>query len=485
MIPLKQLLSTPSFFNPSPLSSSLRFRPLQHLARLLSIPLAVLACDMDEIRAQEQRSKLKDSPGAAITQWWNGTYATGDWMGARTFLEDHGLKLGGNSTAIYYGVPTNDLRHNSVFCYNLILSSEFDFGKMFGLKGLTGKAGFQWATGETFRDNVGTGIAFSPIAFTGYWKWRLRPIVLTYVTPELFGIKEFLTLAGGWQSPTDYFILQPYASLFQNYAFYGGPLVANNILFDGDYVAWGGCIKVKPTHWSYVQGGLWAAVPNALDWRNRGIYFALAQRNGLFFMGETGVTPQFGRSRLPGKYAFGSYYWGLSCPSFFGATYPGQFGFYWQADQMLYREPTSNTAATLPNNDIKKSVSSSGRLEEQLSSQGLYGFSLLTYAPKFNNMLPFFLRLGLVYQGLIPTRDQDKVGIAFAYGNYSYYKILANRAKGIHNQRTNEALLEVDYRIQINKWLFTQPFLEYIMRPNGDSRSKDALVLGIASQILF
>ncbi len=417
----------------------------------------------------------------------------GDWFGTRTFLEDHGLKFKGESTSIYYGVPTNDLRHNSVFCYNLTLDTEFDFGKMLGLQGLKGIAGIQWETGEQFRDNPGAGIAFSPDRFTGLWKWRLRPIVLTYVTPELFGIKEFLTLSGGWQSPANYFIQQTAANLFQNYAFWGGHLVANGVLFDGNYVAWGGYTKIQPAEWAYLQAGLWAAVPNALDGQNRGVYFALSRRkqNGLFFMGETGITPKFGSQRLPGKYAFGSYYWGLTCRSFLGTSYPGKFGFYWQADQMLFREATSQSLDSMTYSIGKGGSSTAGKasgtttVKEKLSPQGLYAFSLLAYAPKFNNELPFFLRTGLVYKGLIPTRDKDDLGIAFAYGNYSYYKILANRAKHIDTQRTNEALLEVDYCLQINRWLFTQPYLQYIIRPNGDGQSRDALVVGITTKVTF
>ena len=494
MFPLKQKRTAPLR---DPCSQLCRRRSLrQRLARILSIPLVSLVIDADDVQAYQTHTgsepRASQLPPSTLGQWWNGPYATGDWLGARTFLEDHGLKFKGMSTAIYYGVPTNDLRHNSVFCYNLTLDSEFDFGKMIGLKGLKGIAGIQWETGENFRDNPGAGIAFSPAAFTGLWKWRLRPIVLTYITPELFKIKEFLTLSGGWQSPANYFIQQPAATLFQNYAFYGGPLVANGIPFDGNYVAWGGYTKIKPTEWIYLQAGLWAAVPNALDWHNRGVYFALSQRhkNGLFFMGETGVTPAFGSQHLPGKYAFGSYYWGLPCRSFLGASYPGNFGFYWQADQMLFREATSQSLDSMATWVGKSSSSISkasgpSAIQERLSPQGLYAFSLLVFAPKFYNALPFFLRTGLVYKGLIPTRDKDDFGIAFAYGNYSYYKILANRAKHIHIQRTNEALLEIDYRLQVNRWLYTQPFLEYIIHPNGDGQSKNALVVGIATRVTF
>ena len=48
---------------------------------------------------------------------------------------------------------------------------------------------------------------------------------------------------------------------------------------------------------------------------------------------------RIGASKLPGKYAFGGIYFGLENKSFFGETYDGRYALYWQADQMLFREP--------------------------------------------------------------------------------------------------------------------------------------------------
>jgi porin len=53
---------------------------------------------------------------------------------------------------------------------------------------------------------VGTSNQFAPSTFQGGRLWRFQQVYLTYTTPELFGVKEFLTLSGGWQNPTDIFI---------------------------------------------------------------------------------------------------------------------------------------------------------------------------------------------------------------------------------------------------------------------------------------
>ncbi len=67
---------------------------------------------------------------------------------------------------------------------------------------------------------------------------------MTYTTPELFGIKEFLTLSGGWQNPTDIFINQPLNKFFINNTFTSNRGIgANGIGWGGSYSAWGGYIQ--------------------------------------------------------------------------------------------------------------------------------------------------------------------------------------------------------------------------------------------------
>ncbi len=95
----------------------------------------------------------------------------------------------------------------------------------------------------------------------------------------------------------------------------------------------------------------------------------------------------------------------------------------------------------------------------KLNEQGLYFFSLINFAPKYNNPLPFYFQTGLVYKGLIPTRDQDQLGVAFAYGNYSYYKQLADERRGRATQ-VYEAVLGVR---------LSHPGQQVVLRPAGAS----------------
>ena len=46
-------------------------------------------------------------------------------------------------------------------------------------------------------------------------------------------------------------------------------------------------------------------------------------------------------------------------------------------------------------------------------------------------------------------------------------------------------MLEPDYRIQLNKWAYVQPFIEYIIRPGGAGIVGNATVLGLHFRVNF
>ena len=70
------------------------------------------------------------------------------------------------------------------------------------------------------------------------------------------------------------------------------------------------------------------------------------------------------------------------------------------------------------------------------------------------------------------------VGLAFAYGNFGEFNQDIQAAANEPVQ-TYEAGLEFYYRIQLNKFLIVQPFIQYIIRPGGAGLVENATVLGI------
>jgi porin len=163
---------------------------------------------------------------------------------------------------------------------------------------------------------------------------------------------------------------------------------------------------------------------------------------------------------------------------------------------MLFREPSREEPAPLPAGSSDGKSAAGGKSgkdfkepvpakKPKLSEQGLYFFSLFTYAPKYNSILPFYFHTGLVYRGLIPTRDNDQLMAVFGFGQYSLDNIRALQASGNVNQPNYTAVLEIDYRIQLNKWAFFQPYLQYIIQPNGTGAIENATILGFEAGVTF
>jgi len=427
-------------------------------------------------------------PSGGFENWWNGRGATGDWFGARETVEDHGLTLSGKWLGTLYGVVGGGLEHRATFDEELKFEAKLDFAKLTGweaLEGLTAVGGVRLRDGTDVNQYVGASPAFNPSSYQSGKEWRLMPFYLSYTTPELFGIRNLLTVSGGWQNPYEIFARQEDAKLFRNNVIVSGKGISSNgVGWSSSYAAWGGTMKVVPCEWSYAQAGIYMAIPEDTSTSNHGLELAGAQpwsRNGWFILGETGVKPKI--AGLPGKYAFGGYYWGIENTSFNGTNDDGKYGFYAMAEQTLYRKPTPEAEASGGKTADGKSQVASAAPKD--SRQGLRWLGFVNFAPQYNNSLPFFFYTGLVYEGLIPTRDHDQAGVAFALGNYSYDQIQADRREGKQVVPTYEGVLEFEYRVQVNKWSYVQPFLQYVIRPGGTGQVANATVLGLHFGVTF
>lgn len=445
------------------------------LAAVSSLPL--LGSALSAVAGTEATA----SSPSAFEQWWNGKRMTGDWLGARDTLEDRGIKLGGSYKIALFGVVASENGSQAYWGEDLVFNGAVDFSKLLGAHVIEGLEGF---VEGRWRDNNG-GVAnpnetvqgsslFNPTPWWSGTGWRMMSFGLQYTPPELFGAKDFLTLRGGWLRPQKEFIDQPLSKLFLNNAIHSAKGIGGNIPFSSSFSSWGGVVQVKPVKWHYAKVGLFMAFPDASATENHGLNFAGdpgdPSRNKLFFMGETGFTPEIGASKLPGKYAFGAYVYGQDNND--GPN--NQYGFYWQADQMLFREPSAPepSAGTSDGKSLSAPVKVDGK--PALSKQGLRMFSLFAAAPTYNNTYPFYMHTGLAYEGLIPTRDKDQLFAGVAFGQY------ANKPGA-----DNTVVIEGGYRAQINGWAFVQPYAQYIAQPAGTSSVANAAILGFLAGVDF
>lgn len=470
------------------------------LPRPLGVALAIFSACLPSLHAGENDSPAESS---SVSDWWNGKSMTGQWFGMRDFLDDKGLTLYGSYSGALFGVVDSQGGSRGVWDQQLQFGGEQNFGKLLqieSLEGVKGFASFRWRDpSDTANPGpiVESSTMFNPSNWNSGLQFRVLSFGMEIGSGNNFPVKDMIVLRGGWLQPQGEFLIQPLSKLFLNNAVNSSKGVGGNIPFSSSYSTWGGTLNVKPLDWYYAKAGLFMAFPQATASSNHGIaYEGFAQdpsQNGLLAMGETGITPKIGPQKLPGKYALGGYYFGQQKNSFNGTYQYGQYGFYGQADQMIFREPSPEPSTSSAKNppDGKSHVTgkdfkSPMSLEApKLGNQGLSLFSLVSFAPKYNNLFPFYFQTGLVYQGLIPTRDKDLTMFVLAYGNYSYYNTLAQRSQGSSNQPNYTIFLEWAYRIQLNPWAFVQPFAQYVIRPNGTGDVQNATILGFSTGVTF
>jgi len=259
-------------------------------------------------------------------------------------------------------------------------------------------------------------------------------------------------------------------------------------------------------------------------------------QNGLFSVTEIGWEPKFGPDDLEGKYALGNYIWGNPNSQFTPFAYttdaygskrpvpttqsPVVWGLYAQIDQQLYAEKGHNYQ------DDQVSM------HAKISKQGLYSFSMMNYTPPNGCQVPFYFHTGLAYKGLIPTRDNDIIGVclgsAFYSGQYNQWIDSQNQAlqnsfygssynaevpngptqygpvnpktgainNGTAKQPlqnayayqphfTSTQIIEACYDIQLTKWANFKPFVEYIVNPAGNGSVPNVVILGASSKWFF
>lgn len=419
---------------------------------------------------------MTDSAAGAFADWWSGAHmlgGDGNRFGPdrRGWLKKHGWSFDGNYQGAYFGVLSSQQGARGFWDGQLNFSGQFNLGDAMDneqLRGvqLFGAARYRSSWEESNPNNfVQAQSMFNPTNWQSGTQWRLLSFGLFLDSAKLLSVEHMFSLKVGWLQPQREFADQPLSKLFLNNAVNSAKGIGGNIPFSSSESTWGGALTVRPHDSFYLKNALFMTYPNSTASTNHGLRFQGSldpAQNGLWYMGEGGWTPSFGPDKLPGKYAFGGYYYGTPAgqSAWSGSNVPGQYGFYAQADQMLYREASSDSS-------------------EKRSPQGLKMLNLFyfTGSEATADVYPFYFQSGLVYTGLLPGRDLDLTMISLGCGVYS-------EAAGAPS-RSQTAVVECAYRWQVNGWLYAQPFFQYFSRPNGTSDVANAAILGITAGVVF
>jgi porin len=122
--------------------------------------------------------------------------------------------------------------------------------------------------------------------------------------------------------------------------------------------------------------------------------------------------------------------------------------------------------------------------EAEDDAQGLSGWVRLGVADKRVNPVQRYIGGGLVYTGPIAGRDEDQLGIAVGHIDFGSPYRQAVALAGDPPVR-NEMFVELTYRAAITDWLTLQPDVQYIANPGGSNALRDAVVVGLRTEIGF
>lgn len=402
-----------------------------------------------------------------------------DFGAIRSGLARHGIEIGVNYIGEVLGNPSGGFKQGTYYDGRLDLAITADLEKMIGWKGLTFFANGYQIHGESITaEDLG---AFMPVSFIEatpatrlfelWFEQKLLDNKLSVRFGQLAADSEFLLSDGGgafingtwgWPSITA-------ANMPQ-----GGP--AYPLATPGVRVAY------TPNDSLTIMAGLYNGKPagdcpddeDPQVCNNHGLDFPI--NDPPLLMIEGAYKYNQGEKELPGTIKIGGW---KNYGSFFHQRFDeaggelaitgndpgvldGDYGLYAIIDQMIYR---------LPGEDDPKGVSVFGRI---------------IGAPEDRNPVSFYWEAGMTFAGMMASRPEDILSIAYARTVISNDPA-ANTVDAGETSiiPTYEGLIEVSYTAQIVPGFTVQPDFQYFWNPGGRAPMPDDPNTAVPNAALF
>lgn len=412
---------------------------------------------------------------------------TGDWVGNRPLLSEKGIEIFGGYTVEVWGNTSGGLKTGTVYTGLLDFGAEVDLEKAIGWQGASVSTTWLWLSGrDASEDLAGNFLTISNIA--GFNTLRMFEL---WFQQELFDDK--LSIRFGQLSADSEFLISDYSGLFINGTF-GWPAFAYMNIPEGGpgypMGTPGARLALNMVDWFTFQTAVFQGNVFAQDVNRHGFRWSLDAQTGYTFLNEGQFRWNHREEErgLPGQLKPGVWFQtGQNADALSETTSSGNAGFYAVLDQMLYREPGEADGLSKDGKSVvdgKGGKNFKGPVTFEKSDQGLGFFGRIAFTSADRNFINFYFDAGLSYKGLIPTRDNDTVGIGFGFAQ------LSNGARnGLRDEGANpagaEMVIEFTYQAEITPWLIVQPDIQYIINPGGAGDLNNALVIGGRAAITF
>lgn len=445
--------------------------------------MAVASFALAPVRAQIADATTNSEP------WMNQPCMTGDWCRMRPDLCARGVEIFGAYTAEVWGNTSGGLKQGAVYTGLLNFGVTVDLEKAIGWQGASVSTTWLWLSGrDASEDLAGNFLTISNIS--GFNTLRMFDLWF-----QQNFLDDKISIRLGQLSADSEFFISDYAGLFIN-ATFGWPAATYMNLPEGGPAYPIGTPAVRlafhPVDWFTFQTAAFQGNVFAQNVNRHGFRWRLDAETGFTFMNEAQFrwNQRDAETGLSGQLKLGGWaQTGQNADALADSTASGNFGFYGIVDQLLFREPGAEAPAGLSKDaksvvDGKSAKDFKSPVTIEKSDQGLGWFGRIAFTNADRNFVDFYFDTGLTYKGLIPTRDEDTVGLAFGYAQ------LSNDARGSLSDEGlspvgAEMVIEFSYQAQVTRWLTVQPDLQYIINPGATSTIDNALVIGARASVTF
>jgi len=384
--------------------------------------------------------------------WLTRDTLSGPWFGLRTALSDRGVNLHIRYTAEIWSNTSGGTSRGSVYTGLVEFGGEADLEKLTGWEGTTFYHSWFAPHGRDLStEYVGNRFTVSnAAAFNSLYLYQL------WVQQTFFD--ERFSLRIGQLAADEEFAGSDYGALFLNAAFGWPPFIAENVANVGPAFpkgAPGMRLALRPLERLTVQSALYQGDPFEDAHNPHGLRWRLGRATGWLWMNELQLrwaASGDGPGR-PGGLKLG--FWHQWRPDEERLITRGRnFGFYGVIDQSL-RPPDADRPDAGPG-----------------------WFLRAGGGPQGGNAIGFYLDTGLRWKGLLASRPDDVLGVAFAWGKQTGDEMRRLRAEGPVSAR-HEAVVELTCLCRLTPWFAIQPDVQWIFNPEG------AVVVGARAVIAF
>ena len=373
-------------------------------------------------------ARADDEPAS----WVDGDHLTGDWGGARPWLDDHGATIDAFYTSDIFVVHGHSMALGHVDAALTIDTRKAGLwpGGTFYVLG-------QNTHGDVINDRVQSSFDVTNLEATPYTQ-------LTELFLEQTLFDDVLKIRIGKQDANRDFGTPRFAGNFIHNNF---GMFPNTPLPSYPTTGLGAIVIVRPVDWLAAQAGVYEASPGVGGF---GLDTAFQDGAGVTFAASTSVTHHYGADgRDGGITSVGA--WGQSDDdNAFNVTDPVKFhdnaGFFVQNDERIYLHP-----------------------DDAKDPRGLTVIARYSWARGDRSSFPSYWGGSAAWHGIGP-RTNDTTGVGFGYAT------IAQQLGGTPG-RGSEWFVEGFYKLRLTNFVSFQPDVQWFAHPGGDRR--DALMAGI------